>query len=107
MDSDKELTEDEKIYLQSLFWNHNEKIDKKLHEELAILSKYKGELAKNYQQVCVHQSTLMGFMKDIIDKQDETIGLFRDLINVIAGKYPESLWRVDAVEVPQGEITDE
>lgn len=71
----EELTDDERSALQRMFWKNNEEIQRKLKEELTILSKYKGDLAKNYEQVGSYQNTLVGCMKDIIGKQDELIGL--------------------------------
>ena len=97
MSKDK-LTDDEKSYLQRLFWDHSEKIDRKLHEELTILSKYKGELARNYHQVGGYQNTLVGCMQDIINHQEQLFFMMTDLIKVITGKYPEAKDRIDAVE---------
>jgi len=84
--------------LQKIFWDYSEKIDKKLHEELTILSKYKSELAKNYTQVGCYQNTLIGCMKDIIDRQEELSATMTLLIKSITGKYPELKDRVEAVE---------
>lgn len=93
-----ELTDLEKSHLQKMFWKNHEETQKKLNEELTILSKYKGELARNYEQVGAYQNTLASCMKDIIDKQDELLWIMRDLIKVITGKYPESKGRIDAEE---------
>jgi hypothetical protein len=73
------LTEQEESYLQKLFAEHHKTIELKLHEELKILSKYKGELARNYESAAKHHNTLIGCMKDIIEKQEELIGLCRHL----------------------------
>ena len=94
-----ELTDAERSYLNKMFWKNYEDIQRKLKEELTILSKYKGELAKNYEQVGAYQNTLVGCMKGIINKQDELLWVMRDLIKVITGKYPKSKGRIDAVEI--------
>ncbi len=94
-----DLTAEQKSFLQRLFWDHSEKINRKLDEELTILSKYKGELAKNYSQVGSYQNTLVGCMKDIIENQESLAWIMRDLIKVITGKWPESKGRVTAEEV--------
>jgi hypothetical protein len=78
------LTDNEKKYLQRLFWDHHEKIDRKLQEELTILSKYKGDLARKYESVGAHHKTLIGCMKDIINKQEELIGMCNHLDDFIA-----------------------
>lgn len=103
----EELTDDERSALQRMFWKNNEEIQRKLKEELTILSKYKGELAKNYEQVGAYQNTLVGFMKDILGKQDELLWVMRDLIKVITGKYPESKGRIEGIEVEDSYYDDQ
>jgi predicted transcriptional regulator len=94
----KELTDIERSELQKMFWKNNEEIQKQIKEELTILSKYKGELAKNYEQVGAYQNTLVGCMKDIIENQEEIFHMFREVIKVISGNYPKTSDRIDAVE---------
>ena len=94
----EELTDIERSDLQRMFWKNNEEIQRKLKEELTILSKYKYELAKNYEQAGAYQSTLMGCMKDIINHQEELFFMMRELIKVITGKYPKATDRIQAVE---------
>ena len=98
MSEKEELTDAERAALQHMFWKNNEEIQNKLKEELTILSKYKGELAKNYEQVGAYQNTLVGCMKDIIKNQEDIFFMFRHLIKVITGKYPKARDRIDAVE---------
>jgi hypothetical protein len=95
----EELNDSEKNYLGHLFREHDEAREKKLHEELSILSKYKGDLARKYEQCGAYQNTLVGCMKDIINKQDELFHVMRDLIKVITGKYPESTGRLEGIEL--------
>lgn len=68
--SEKDLTSKEKSYLQRLFWDYQEKIDRKMKEEVIILSKYKGELSKNYALVGDSQCVLLKVMDDIIRNQE-------------------------------------
>lgn len=81
--TEEKLTNDEKMYLQKLFFEHHERINRKLDEELLILSKYKGELARNYEKAAANQNTLSGLMKDILDRQDELIGMGNQLGNMV------------------------
>ena len=90
MPRELKLTDDEKSYLQRMFLDHSEKIDKKLDQELAILSKYKGELARNFESAGAHHNTLIGCMKDLLNRQDELIGLCNqlgDFVNRIEQLY--------------------
>src|SRR5580698_2811588 len=98
MSEKEELTDIERAALQKMFWKNNEEIQKQLKEELTILSKYKGELAKNYEQVGAYQNTLVGCMKDIIKNQEEIFHMFREVIKVISGKYPKTRDKINAVE---------
>lgn len=92
------LTDDEKLYLQQLFWDHEKKINEKLNAELTILSKYKKDLASNYEQVRSYQNTLVGCMKDIIQNQESLYMMMKHLIKAITGKYPEHEDRIVAVD---------
>lgn len=86
MDFTKTVTPEEKEYIQRIFNEFQdrleEKIKKDVHDEMLILSKYKGELARGYLDVAGHKSVLAGLMKDLLDKQDELIGLCQQLGNM-------------------------
>ena len=51
---EEELTPEQIIYLDNLFWKHNEDINTRLKEEIYILDKYKGNLARAYNEVRKH-----------------------------------------------------
>lgn len=68
--SESDLTYKEKSYLQRLFWDHQDKLARKMQEEINILSKYKGKLASNYDLVGENQKVLTSYVKDIIDVQE-------------------------------------
>jgi hypothetical protein len=80
----KELNEKERSYLQDLFYSHHEKMNKQLDEELSILSKYKLELARNYETVGKYNQTLIGCMHDILNKQEQLIGFCLQLDQFIS-----------------------
>ena len=72
------VNEEEKEHIAKVFYELQvrleDKIQKDVHDEMLILSTYKGELARSYQEVAGHKSVLTGLMKDLLDKQDELIG---------------------------------
>lgn len=85
MDSEKvkDLTDKEKSFLQRLFWDYHSKIDKKLNNELLILSKYKGELARNYASVGEQQQVLVSYMKEILENQEAIISIYGTVQNML------------------------
>ena len=85
----EELTYYEKEHLERIFKTHREKIEQKINEELLILSKYKGDLARGYSEVAGYKNTLAGCMQDIIKYQEELMWLMRDLHKAITGHYPQ------------------
>ena len=82
------LTKDEKEYLDKKFNYHiktiDDRLDAKINEDLTLLGKYKGDLAKNYELVRGSHHSLIGCMKEIIDKQDELIGIVHQLGDFVA-----------------------
>ncbi len=70
---EEELTPQQIIYLDNLFWKHNEEINSRLKEEIYILNKYKGYLAGAYNEVRKHINTSMQFIQEIYDKQDSIV----------------------------------
>lgn len=94
----EELTDDERSYLTRMFWKSHDDTQKKLQQELLILSKYKAELARGFEQSGAYQNTLISCMKDIIRNQEELQAVMLDLIKCITGKYPEYAGRVTAEE---------
>lgn len=105
MDFTKTVTPEEKEYIQRIFNEFQlrleEKIQKDVHNEMLLLSKYKGDLARSYHEVAGHKSVLAGLMKDLLNNQEALFFMIRDLVKVISGKYPEAKDRIDAVEEEQ------
>lgn len=97
-----ELTGNKKWYIDEIFRRYEEKINKQYNEniapELKLLSHYKGDLAKAYNEVASQRTSLLGCMKEFVDNQEALYHLMRELIKVISGKYPEASDRIYAVE---------
>jgi hypothetical protein len=91
-----------KFHVEQLFEEHFSKweaeINLKVINDLAMLAKYKGELAKSFNEVKEQRNTLISCMNDIQQTQDELKWLVLDLIKVITGNYPESRGRITAEE---------
>jgi len=85
MDYTKTVTLEEQEYIHKIFIKFQneleEKIKSEVHDEMLLLSKYKGDLARSYHEVLGHKSALIGCMKEILDKQDDLIGLCNQLGN--------------------------
>jgi hypothetical protein len=81
--SEEDFTEKEKEFLTNLFWKNNayssEKLEKQINEELYILEKYKGNLAKAYNKLIEQMNTSKSFIEEIYDKQDSIVGHMKDL----------------------------
>lgn len=97
----KEFDINSEFYLDGLFIKWQEKMDLKVIEDLKLLQKYKGELAKSFNEVREHRNTLISCMHDIMQTQDELRSMFTDLIKVITGQYPAG--RITAIEVKVNE----
>lgn len=80
-----ELTQEQKIYLQSMFWRYEEELEAKIYEKMAeefrLLSRYKADLARNYKELNGFHGTLLGCMKEMLDRQDSLISLHNDLLH--------------------------
>jgi hypothetical protein len=98
----KNFDENCKFYIDQLFDEHykqwEEKINQKVIQDLTMLAKYKGELAKSFNEVKEQRNTLISCMNDIQNTQDELKWLVLDLIKVITGKYPDSRGRITGEE---------
>ena len=94
----KEFDINSEIYLDELFKNWEQKINQKVIQDLTLLAKYKGELAKAFNEVKEQRNTLVSCMNDIQNTQDELKWLVLDLIKVITGSYPESRGRITGEE---------
>ena len=86
IDYTKTVTPEEQEYIHKIFHKfQNEleaKIEKEVHDEMLLLSKYKGDLARSYHEVAGHKSVLIGCMKQILEKQDDLIGLCLQLTDM-------------------------
>lgn len=99
----KEFDINAEMYLDELFRKHYDsweaKVNKTVVDDLMFLQKYKGELAKAFNEVKGQRNTLVGCMQEIIDFQEEMLALQKDLIKVITGAYPEAKGRIEAIDV--------
>ena len=88
MDFTKTVTPEEQEYIHKIFHKFQKeleaKIEKEVHDEMLLLSKYKGDLARSYHEVLGYKSALIGCMKEILDKQDDLIGLCGQLGDMAA-----------------------
>ena len=73
------LSDKEKSYLNRLLFDHHEEYRAKIKEDLSILSRYKSDLAKGYEDCAKSNKTLVGCMNDIIKNQEELIGIANNL----------------------------
>ncbi len=84
----EELSRSQKEYINALFQlyedNMNRQYEDSVMPEIKMLSKYKGELARAYEGVCGQKATLLDCMKEILNKQDELIGLCNQLGSMAA-----------------------
>ena len=91
-----------KFHVEQLFHEHFDKweagINLKVINDLAMVAKYKGELAKSFNEVKEQRNTLISCMQEIHETQEELKWLVLDLIKVITGNYPESRGRITAQE---------
>jgi|GEM_PF-6155641 len=96
------LTKEQKNYIEQLFWQYNEEIQEKIQakmvSEFSLLTRYKGELARKFTELNGFHGTLLGCMKEMIDKQDALFEIHRDLINLITRTHPELLKEFEVVE---------
>jgi hypothetical protein len=99
---DRNFDEECKFYVDKLFYDHyrkwEEDMNQKVIQDLTMLAKYKGELAKSFNEVKEYRNTLISCMNDIQQTQDELKWLVLDLIKIITGKYPDSMGRITAKE---------
>ena len=72
------------FYMDELFNKHYKKWEEKINQEviqdLTLLAKYKGELAKAFNEVKAQRNTLISCMNDIQERQDELKWLVLDLL---------------------------
>jgi vacuolar-type H+-ATPase catalytic subunit A/Vma1 len=94
----KEFDIKSEIYLDDLFKKWEEKINLKVINDLMLVQKYKGELAKAFNEVKDQRNTMIGCMQEIIEKQEELLAIHRDLIKEITGKYPNTIGKITAEE---------
>lgn len=87
------------MYLDELFKKWEEKINLKVIEDLMLVQKYKGELAKAFNEVKGQRNTMIGCMQEILERQEELLAIQKDLIKVITGNYYDSIGRITAQEV--------
>ena len=80
-----ELTKEQKLHLETLFWKYEEELQTKIYnkmaEEFQLLSRYKADLARNYKELNGFHGTLLGCMKEMLDKQDALISVHNDLLH--------------------------
>lgn len=97
-----ELTGNQKWYIDEIFRRYEDQMNKQYNEniapELKLLSLYKGDLAKAYNEVAAQRTSLLGCMKEFVENQEALYHMMRELIKVISGKYPEARARIDVVE---------
>ncbi len=77
------LTPGQKTYINELFSRYEDNMNKQYEDlvmpEIKMLSKYRGELARSYDGVREQRATLLDCMKELLNKQDELIGLCNQL----------------------------
>ena len=77
------LTKSQKTYINELFQRYEDNINKQYEEsvipEIKMLSKYRGDLARAYEGVREQRATLLDCMKELLNKQDELIGMCHQL----------------------------
>jgi hypothetical protein len=99
---DKDLTKEEKQYLENLFWKYQQEIEEKIHQKMVdefhLLSRYKGELARKFTELNGFHGTLLGCMKEMIDKQDALFQIHSDLINLILRTNPQLIKEFEVVQ---------
>ncbi len=80
------LTPGQKTYINELFRRYEDNMNKQFEDlvmpEIKMLSKYRGELARSYDGVREQRATLLDCMKELLNKQDELIGLCNQLGNM-------------------------
>ena len=99
---DRLLSDKEHEYIADIFFKFQAeielRIEKEMHKELSLLSKYKSDLAQGYVEVANYKRTLAGLMESIQSQQESLFWVIKDLIKVITGEYPKSIGRVAAEE---------
>lgn len=94
-------------HLNELFHKYYESweqgINKQIIEDLMIVKKYKGELARAFDEVKGQRTTLIGCMQEIIERQEELLAIQKDLINIIMKTYPRAQGRIEGEEVTNHE----
>ena len=77
------LSHEQKVHISEIFRMYEENLNMQYQEtikpEIELLARYKGDLTKGYREVAGHSNTLIGCMKEILNKQDELIGLCNQL----------------------------
>ena len=80
------LTKNQKEYINALFQSYEDNMNRQYEDlvmpEIKMLSKYRGELARAYDGVREQKATLLDCMKELLNKQDELIGLCNQLGNM-------------------------
>jgi len=94
----KEFDMNSEIYLDELFKKWEEKINLKVIDDLMLVQKYKGELARAFNEVKGQRNTMIGCMQEILERQEELLAIHRDLIKEITGKYPNTIGKITAEE---------
>jgi vacuolar-type H+-ATPase catalytic subunit A/Vma1 len=99
MPKKKEFDINSEMYLDDLFKKWEEKINLKVIDDLMLVQKYKGELAKAFNEVKGQRNTMIGCMQEILERQEELLAIHRDLIKEITGKYPNTRGKITGVEI--------
>jgi gas vesicle protein len=99
----KEFDINAEMYLDKLFnkyfdaWQKD--IETKIIEDLMFVKKYKGELARSFEEVKGQRNTLIGCMQEILSRQEELMAIQRTLISAITKQYPSTIGKIEGIEV--------
>jgi DNA-directed RNA polymerase alpha subunit len=73
------LTPEQKEHIELIFHRYEENLNRQYDEaikgELELLRKYKADLARAYDEVRGQRKTLVSLMEDIVNRQEELIGI--------------------------------
>jgi len=73
------LTSEQKEHIELIFHRYEENLNRQYDEaikcELELLRKYKADLARAYDEVRGQRKTLVSLMEDIVNRQEELIGI--------------------------------
>lgn len=99
----KEFDLTAEMYLDNLFKKYfdtwQKDIETKIIEDLMFVKKYKGELARSFEEVKGQRSTLIGCMQEILSRQEELLSIQRTLIKAITAQYPQTIGKIEGIEM--------